>query len=285
MTEVSLKPAAAAFEPAPACLVVMHPGAIALDSYEPLRARLAARFSTIVFDIQKVPEYRESVITGSAVDVSLAEIALRFKERSLHEVADVPYAVLGWSFGGVVACALAEAMPADRKPRGVFVLDTIAPGNGSSFGDTLPDREALDWFAMYFGANRGRDLKLSPADFTGVSLEDGLGLVLDRSIATGALTPGTTVHGLRKVFTAFVDGMRRNKQLHDAYHPDRFQVPITLVRPSRGLFDELASLGWDEVAKDEIHTLHCGGDHYTMLRDEQSVEAIARAVEATVLGG
>lgn len=260
-------------------VVVMHPGALAVETYEVLAAALPDDIDVYVFAIDRVPEYRHAVLTGEPLDISLADIADRFTKILVEVVAGMPYVALGWSFGGVVAYAVAEGGASQgHPPEHLLLLDSIAPGVGDpgrTLGAMLPDREALDWFALYLGAKRNCPLGFTPADFHGVGVETGLQMIVERAIHRGALFADTSVAGLRKAYETYVAGVLRNKQLHDGYAPGALRCPISLVRPSRGLFDDVSRLGWRELVGDQLAVHKCAGDHYSMLSDEDSVSLVS----------
>ncbi|NUT97840.1 MAG: thioesterase, partial [Saccharothrix sp.] len=55
-------------------------------------------------------------------------------------------------------------------------------------------------------------------------------------------------------------------------------VPVTLVRPDRGLLPTPDPLGWDALAPG-LSTTACPGDHYSMLRHPGAL-AVLQAVLA-----
>lgn len=249
-------------------LVITHPGALGVETYEVLAAALPEHIGVSVYAIDRLPDYRHSVLTGADLDVTLADIAAGFAAR-----INGPHTLLGWSFGGVVAYAVAEQTSPDR----LILLDSIAPGTGEDLGGVLPDREALDWFALYLGAKRRTPLGFVPADFTDKSLDEGLKLILEEAIERRALFADTSIDGLRKAFETYRGGVLRNKQLHDGFTPRSPQWPVHLVRPKRGLFNDVLELGWDALVGDlTVHA--CGADHYTMLTEPEPVRVIAGVI-------
>lgn len=264
-------------------LVITHPGALAAETYETLAKLLPATTSVYVYAIDRIPEYWEPETSPSAL--TLTDIAERFAGELFDEVGDLPYALLGWSFGGVVAYAVAEAATRVRGPEHLLLLDSIAPGGGDpgkDLGTVLPDREALDWFALYLGAKRGCPLGFGPADFTGVGVDEGLDLIVRRAVERGALYDGTTASGLRKAYETYVEGVLRNKRLHDGFRPSPPRWPVSLVRPARGLFDTVSRLGWDELVGDQLTVHRCTGDHYSMLSDPEPTAMLAGIVESAL---
>lgn len=266
-------------------VAAMHPGVLPVSAYAALAAALPPSAELAVLELEQVPEYRDAVLAGERVELTLTQIAARFSERLLDHADGRPYTLLGWSFGGVIAYAVAELAPAHARPAGLVLLDSIAPGPGDpgrAFGGTIPAQAALHWFAMYFGERRGVRLEFAARDFGRRELDEGLRAILDRCVALGALPPTTPLAAVRKVFQAFLDGMLRNKQLQDGYEPGPPDWPVTLVRPERSLLDDAPGLGWAELVGPSLDIRASRGDHYTLLDEADSVRRISELVAAAL---
>lgn len=268
-------------------VVVTHPGALDVETYEVLATELPDDVGVYVLAIDRVPEYQHAVLSGGRLHVSLADIASRFTTILAELVEGLPYVMIGWSFGGVVAYSVAESTSGVHSPEHLVLLDSIAPGAGDpgrTLGAALPVREALDWFALYLGAKRNCQLGFTPADFHDVTVEDGLGVIVERAVDRGGLFPDTSVAGLRKAYETYVAGVLRNKHLHDGYSPGRLRCPVSLVRPTRGLFEDVSRLGWRELVGEGLTIHECTGDHYSMLSDQDSVSLVSWIVESALDG-
>src|SRR5437764_10989978 len=92
----------------------VHPGGLPAEVWHGLAAALPADAGLSVFDLQNVPEYFEAALTGGPPAITLPDLAGRClaalaEDRPPHG-AHLPYALVGWSFGGVVAFELARGL-------------------------------------------------------------------------------------------------------------------------------------------------------------------------------
>jgi len=258
---------------------IVHPGALSVEVYQTL-ARALPDAEVYALDLGALPEFAQAALTGGRSTMRIEEIAA----WCVHALADHPLAanpvvLVGWSFGGVVAHAMVAQLPADRLPCAVVLLDSIAPVASFRFHEEdFGTAVLLDWFAMYLGAKRHVQLRVGEADFAGLGLEAGLNAVLADALATGALLPGTTYAGLRKVYETYADGLRRNSLFVDPYHPAAARTPMVLLRARHGLLPGGDDLGWGELAARGLSVETCPDDHYTMLTAPESVADIARAI-------
>lgn len=252
--------------------MLVHPGAIPVSHYLELAAGVEPLRDLVIVDLERMPAYFEAALTRR-VTTTIGEIAADVV-RALRElpVAGRNWVLAGWSFGGTICHALLDLLDEDELPQRVLVLDALAPVPEFTARDgELDPVQVLGWFAMYLAAKRGGtvDVRLRGTEF-----EPALAEVLDAAVAGGALLPGTTTAGLRKVFTTYRDGLLRNNHLVLAHSPQWTDVPLVVLRPERGLVDRPGALGWDQVAESP-KVLRCPGDHYTMLRDPAAIRCFA----------
>jgi thioesterase domain-containing protein len=195
----------------------------------------------------------------------------------------VPFVLVGWSFGGVIAFAMAEQleerMPAER----VVLLDSIAPVDEFKRPDALAVDLVLGWFAMYLAAKRGTRLPLASGAAASLPLGDALALILQAATAARALPVWTTLPGLRKVYDTYVDGLRRNNELARAFVPHPAALPLTLIKPAGSLLPGSRTLGWDTLAGTALDVRVCSGDHYTMLGEPTAIAAVAAIVRGHLM--
>jgi thioesterase domain-containing protein len=273
----SLKEPVGAAAPA---VYVVHPGSLPADVHQALADALPPELAVAVLDLQEVEEYWHAALNKGRVDISIEEIAARFaRELSTLHAGRGPFVLVGWSFGGVLALALAERLGPELQPDHLFLLDSIAPVNEfKQPDDELALEMLLAWFAMYLGAKRGKALRIDAEAFAGLSLEEGLARLLDAAIAGEVLQPGTPLVGLRKLYDTYVDGLYRNNRLTAPYAPQPTRLPLTLVKPERSLLPDSPTLGWDELAAGGLRVETCPGDHYTAISDPAAVAQIAALV-------
>ncbi|WP_086664371.1 thioesterase domain-containing protein [Lentzea kentuckyensis] len=256
-------------------VVLIHPGAIPVSHYRDLAEGVDPVRELVIVDLEQMPAYFEAALTRritTTIDEIAADVA---RELRTLPVAGTNWVLAGWSFGGSICHALLDLLDEDELPQRVLVLDALAPVPEFTARDgELDPVQVLGWFAMYLAAKRGGIVDVPPERLRGREFEPALAEVLDAAVAGGALLPGTTTAGLRKVFTTYRDGLLRNNHLVLAHSPKWTDVPVVVLRPERGLVDRPGALGWDQVAESP-KVLRCPGDHYTMLRDPAAIRCFA----------
>jgi len=267
--------------------VVVHPGALPSTVYRSLADTLAGPESTVrpamtlwLVDLDRVPEYTESALLGGQPRTSVAEMATTV-ERELRAAGAIAggtdWVLAGWSFGGVIAHELTGRLHPAELPRGMVVLDSIAPVPDYTKDDgELDPAMLMPWFAMFLGAKRGVALPL-PGDGPVPTLDD----VLSAAVTGGALPADTSVAGLGKVYQVFEAGLRRNNLICTGFNAERARVPVTLIRPEGSLLDTPDPLGWEQLT-DDLKVVVCPGDHYSMLSDIAAVDTVAAVLRDEV---
>jgi thioesterase domain-containing protein len=264
-------------------VVLVHPGAIAVEAYRGLAEALPAGVDLVVVDLERVPEYYGAALTGGRSDTSTERLAGIVLEAA--GVPATPWVLAGWSFGGVITHAVLELLPAEARPARVVVVDALAPvPEYTADDDGLDRRVVLGWFATYLGAKRGGEVAVDPEELRELPVDEGLARVLEAGVAGGSLRPGTQLAGLRKVFETYRDGLVRNNRLVRASVARPTEVPLTLLRPERGLVARPGALGWEQLVTDPT-VITCPGDHYTTLASGRTTalfaDAVAGALEQT----
>lgn len=259
---------------------LVHPGALDASVHRGLAAELPAGTGFTVLDLGGVPEYWQAALNGGRAETTLADLATRL--LTALQIAHVggSYTLAGWSFGGVVAHAMAGLPSPHRRPESLLLLDSIAPVDAYKQDDeALEPSLLLRWFTMYLGAKRGRTVPLDAGRLAGCGVDDGLELVLKAAVAGGALLPSTPLPGLRKLYETYVDGLLRNNRLTNPYQPLPVSLPVRLVKAEGSLLPEDRTLGWESLAPYgfDVHT--CPGDHYTMLTRADAAAAIASLLD------
>jgi thioesterase domain-containing protein len=262
-------------------VVLVHPGAIAVGAYRGLADALPAGVGLVVVDLEQVPAYYGAALTGGRTDTSVEAIADVALDAALGAVWSfaAPWVLAGWSFGGVITHAMLDRLPAADRPERVVVIDALAPVPEYTADETdgLDRGVVLGWFAGYLGAKRGAVVAVDRDELAALPPDEGLAKVLDAGVAGGALRPGTPVAGLRKVFETYRDGLVRNNRLVRASTPTSTDVPLTLLRPERGLVTRPGALGWERLVSDPT-VLTCPGDHYTTLASDRTAALFAATV-------
>lgn len=253
---------------------VVHPGALAASVWNDFAARLPGAAGCALLDVGIIPEFFAAALDPTAPVVPVEALAARCLDdmEAVHPEG-VPFMLVGWSFGGVVAYEMAARL--DAAGRGdlltdLVLLDSIAPVPEFKRGDDLLEPAMLlSWFAMYLGAKRGRAFPFTPGP---VATEDeGLSLLLDAAVAQGVLQPGTEFAGLRKLYQAYFGGLSRNNRCVAPYQPEPTDRTVTLVKAERSLLPDSPELGWSRLATRRLRLLTAPGDHYTMLTQPQAL--------------
>jgi thioesterase domain-containing protein len=269
---------------------MVHPGAMPVTVYRTLADRLArpprdgeSAVALWLVDLDQVPEYTASALSGGTPRTSIPEMAAAVEEglRAAGALASgASWVLAGWSFGGVIAHELSGRLSPAELPRRLVVLDTIAPVPDYTKDDgELGPELLLPWFAMFLGAKRGVALPL-PDDGTPLTFDD----VLSGAVSCGAVPPDTSEAGLGKVYQVFTAGLRRNNLMCSGFRAGPARVPVTLVRPDGSLLETPDPLGWEQLT-DDLAVVPCPGDHYSMFSDAAAVETVATVIrEATGTG-
>jgi thioesterase domain-containing protein len=258
-------------------IVLLHPGAVPMTSYSDLIRTLPPEPAVIAVDLERISGYAHAGLhPGQPVTISIEALAEQVLAALNGVITAAPWIVLGWSFGGNVAFDLPHRLEPDLRPRRLLVLDSLAPvPEFTSDSDDLDHRKVLGWFAMYLAAKRRSPRILGAERFADLDLGAGLAALATAGVEVGALRPGTTAEGLRKVYEAFEGGLLRNNRLARRYQPHRTTTPLDLVRPAEGMVNAPGALGWDRVAE-SVAVHECPGDHYSMLDHPEAVQTIAR---------
>jgi thioesterase domain-containing protein len=269
-----LTPVRAASGPERLRVYGVHPGGLAAAAWSGLADQLRADVGLSVLDLQNAPEYFAAALTGGVPRVTLPELAGRaHAELAEDRPAGVPVALVGWSFGGVIAYEIARSLAGLTQ---LILLDSIAPTHDfKQTEEQLHPPLLLRWFAMYLAAKRGRPLTAEPG-IEAPTTEAGLANLMVSASATGVLPTGTEPAGLRKLYDSFVGGLHRNNHLAVPYEPPPTQQPITLVKPVRSLLPEFDDLGWGELGPVRVVTVP--GDHYSILFDPSAWAVVADLV-------
>ena len=203
---------------------------------------------------------------------SIGEIADDYVRQALAVQPEGPYHLLGWSFGGLVAHAMATRLERlGHRVERLVVVDAYPPAPGHD--EDVPEHEL---FASAFVA----DFELDPAEL----LTDSDGVVAryvefltDRNHRLAALGE-ERIKSSMKVFA-------NNHRLMRTFNPETFGgdlVFFTATRPTPGVVvpDEVARLATAEAWQPHVagHVLNHDVDatHGDMLSDPTAVAAIGR---------
>ncbi|MFF2142343.1 alpha/beta fold hydrolase [Kitasatospora sp. NPDC058190] len=264
-------------------MYAVHPGALPSNVWGGITQALPGDCGAVVLDLAGVPEYFEAALSGGHTELTVASLVDRlvaeYRADRVRQSAGGPVTFVGWSFGGVLAQAMAERLTRPERPDRLVLLDSIAPTDAyQQPDDALDPPLLLRWFAMYLGAKRGRAVSFGPGGSVGLDTGTGLVRLLDAAIDCGALAEGTPLPGLRKLYDTYVDGLLRNNRLTATHRPAPSSVPLVLVKAADSLIPEDETLGWAELAPHGLAVHTAPGDHYTMLSRPDAAAVIAELI-------
>lgn len=207
-------------------------------------------------------------------------------------------ALVGWSFGGVIAHEIAMRLCEVGGPDlPVLAIDSMAPVQKYKFdwiasalsvknlAKQAGERERLaEWFVQYLNSLKGKEIKVSRREIAAHDEAAMLDMLLQRSIAAGAFPEGTSQAGFSKVYREFRRGMTRNTRLLAEYHADGPARDVVLVRAKRPffpIFRLFRAMGWDALAS-SLKIVTLDADHYQLIADECRMRDIAKQLATTL---
>src|SRR5207245_2003297 len=196
-----------------------------------------------------------------------------------------PYALGGWSFGGVVAFEMAVRLRAEGHDVDVLaLLDAVAPGASEASGADEADEdeaEVIAWYAEDFLHFFGKDLPSHqrPAlrtadDLRGLEPEERLRYLHAVATAVNGLPRNVGLERVRRYIEVYQINQRAARQ----YRPRGiYPGAVTLFRaaeiPSGSPVD--ATLGWGPWVGGQLSIHEVPGTHDTFI-EEPNVPALAR---------
>jgi amino acid adenylation domain-containing protein len=219
---------------------------------------------------------------GTEPLASVGELADRYLEAIRRVQPEGPYAIGGWSFGGMVAFELAHRLPVDQ----LLIIDTIVrrPRDPAA----VDDRTLLEWFfwELLLMENGGhRTLDPLPAGLD--SWEAALDHVGAGAAAAGVLRQGTSRAAVDRLYRVF----RAHWQAIVDYRPEPIGADLTLLRAAQPLPPALLPMhnaaggtlhddplnGWGGLTRGRIDVVEVPGDHLAMV-EEPHVAELARVL-------
>ena len=207
----------------------------------------------------------EELTAGRVGETTVREMAADYLEALREVRPEGPYAVGGWSFGGVIAFEMAQQLANEQQEVHLTLIDTVVP-------ERLP-RWSKSALAVNFAALIGvhEVVTASSEDFRALSLEEQLNRILEEAKATGLLphdAPYQEVERLWRAYTGIVRSVA-------SYEPRTWAGRTLLIRAG----DEEAAggddLGWGAYMTGDLHVEWIPGTHQTLL-EEPAVRTLAR---------
>ncbi|MEV6447950.1 amino acid adenylation domain-containing protein [Amycolatopsis sp. NPDC051716] len=196
---------------------------------------------------------------------SVDEIAADYVERIRAVQPEGPYCLLGWSFGGLAAHAMAERLRAAGHRVGLLSMLDSYPREGLPEHRDISQAEVLRYLAIeYFGVD-GAQVPDEPLP----------GEVADVLNATGLVSMSESQ------LAAVADIMLNNSALARQYRPGRFDQELLFFGAGQGWPDPQPTAElWRPYVGDLIHPHVLDCTHGEMLTRPEALERIGRALAA-----
>jgi thioesterase domain-containing protein/acyl carrier protein len=181
-----------------------------------------------------------------------------------------PYYVAGWSAGGVVAYALAEALEqAGEEVALLAMFDAPLPSvfAGVNVDDDAGFLRELVSFASRFS---GTEIQINHDELTKLAPEEQFQFALAEARKTGIVPAETPEAYIRRLVRAG----EANVRVLQGYEPSALATPIRLFVPtSKTALEGLAGIapvsdedrGWSSHEGQEVELHEVPGDHFTMM--------------------
>jgi len=212
---------------------------------------------------------------------TIEEMAAYYISEILQQNPDGPYALAGYSFGGLIAFEMAQQLRAMGKEVSMLgMLDTVVRGHLADSGSESTNQKGFFRSGKKLAWNLGL-LARDPVDSFKYKTA-----VLRRRLKrwTYKNGPGGKIEKTtNEERSARVDQM--NHQAYNKYRMRPYDGSIHLFRAKEQRFylDDFEFLGWKPFAKKGIVIHECPGDHQTILYPENG-EAFARILQDCLNG-
>ncbi|MET9503386.1 amino acid adenylation domain-containing protein [Streptomyces sp. NPDC006622] len=207
---------------------------------------------------------------------SMAEMAADYADHLEATCPDGPYRLLGWSFGGLAAHALAtELQRRGRTVESLTVLDVHPGWLGLTHDDVPPlDDQDMRPHLEYLMRLVGLDPDLFDEEV--FVFDEVMKLLRGRGSALGALDEDR----LRAIVTISAN----NNHLMIDYRPAVFDGDILLLAATDQHRPEATAAAWRPYLTGEVRTHVVPGDHGTLLSRPGSLTRVGAVVSAALRG-
>jgi thioesterase domain-containing protein len=205
---------------------------------------------------------------------TLEEKAAAYREALVRVQPEGPYAVGGWSIGGVIAWEIAQQLRRRGEAVELLVLiDTHIPDPDGK----VDQAEILAALSADLVSSSGQPLAITAETLRQIPEPERLGLLFAAAREAGALPEGLGEEQARMLLRAGeadVDALR-------AYRPEPYDGPVLLVRAGRRGTDDL---GWGALASSGIEIAPFDAEHSGLLV-EPVLGDLARLLRSRLAGG
>lgn len=212
--------------------------------------------------------------TDSPLPITMTEMVMDYADR-LEEAWPVgPVRLLGWSFGGLAAHALAVELQARGRVVSSLVALDVKPGWQDLEHEDVAgvDAGALETHLRYLLSLANIE-SLAPIDQE-LSFEDAMGILKHHGSVLGTLE--------RERLEAVVRISANNTHLMIDHTFDVFDGDITVIATSDQADPMDTAEGWRPYVSGEVHLYTVPGTHGTLLAREGSVSRIAEILNVSL---
>jgi thioesterase domain-containing protein len=189
-----------------------------------------------------------------------------------------PYRLGGWSFGGLVAFAMAQQLQAQGQAVALLALiDSWAPLPGAA--PPSDELTLLAWFAQDLGRMFGKPVPLTLDALRQIAPAQRLDYVLGVAHAAEVLPPDIDAEQIQRALAVYA----ANTQAQAAYQAQPYAGPVALFRASEQIMPVSPGplLGWEAFVTGGIALHAIPGDHYSMMRPPH-VQVLAECLSACI---
>ena len=219
----------------------------------------------------------QCVASDRANPPSLEAMAGEYLEAVRQVQPAGPYALGGWSMGGVVAFEMARQLAAAGEEVALLaMIDATAPRRGSSASENLDEATLLRRFAGDLARLSSAE-QLAPQALAAFDPEKDGDRLFERIQRELGLGEGVDEARIRELYAVFC----RNLKLLSGYVPGIYGGSVDYFRSSgaANAVEGAATRGWRRYVRGDVNVHRIPGDHYTILR-ESHVETLAEQLEA-----
>ena len=242
-------------------LVLVHPAGGALYCYRDLVCRLDG--NRAVYGMRA-----SSLNPGESLPASVEHIAEQYVRAAADTLGERRWHLAGWSFGGLIAYAMADALSRSRHPHLTLTLiDT--PARPKYVGED-EDNVVLALIADALAIDRERLGLNGP-----LSLQIIIAAARDK-LGASSLSEAQ-VHGM-------VSQVRNVRRLRLRYNAKRLNGPLTLIRATSEPVTRDQDFDWTEFVNGAINVVSVAATHSSIVRPPH-VDKVAEILRSVMAHG
>ncbi len=247
-------------------LFLIHPVGGNVLCYVELARRL--RLGETVYGLQS-PALEES----GNYHATMEELAAHYVTAIRACQPDGPYRLAGWSFGGIAAFEVAQQLAQHGSRVDLLaIIDSVPPALLGAF-NAMDDVEVVSW--LHGRSRNRREVAAEPSP-----RHASHAILLDME-ERGLLPDPSDRRQIDQMMRVY----RHHGQLLRSYSPKPFPGRLMLLLASGRWhmppIDASAS-AWQALCTDLVETYTVPGDHFSLLLADQSLELIARTIQASL---